>query len=348
LKRYTLTIREIRKETEDTITLCFKQPGLRKIKYKAGQYISLIIRINGRKYVRPYSFSSAPSVDDALEVTVKRVTEGIVSNYINNQLKVGDVVEALEPMGDFTYESINPLQSVFLWGVGSGITPLFSIIKEALQTQYNPAIQLIYGNKNQESTIFRERLNLLKHEYPGAFYVTYFYSKLDKTDLSSDIHKGRISSEFVTSFVTQHSNVKESVHYICGPMGLKDSIKKSLMELEVPSSSIFVEEFELVIDHKELYDVEDSNVNINFQGKQSEIFVPKGKSILDVALDHDIDIPYSCQTGNCNTCKAKLKEGQLKMLGLAKEREDLGQDEFLLCCSYPMTNSIIIEVIKEI
>jgi ring-1,2-phenylacetyl-CoA epoxidase subunit PaaE len=94
-----------------------------------------------------------------------------------------------------------------------------------------------------------------------------------------------------------------------------------------------------------LYGVEDSKVTIEFKGQLSEIFVPKGKSILDVALDNDIELPYSCQTGNCSTCKGKLNEGQLKMLGLTNEREDLAQDEFLLCCSYPLTNQISIEVI---
>ncbi len=342
---YTIKVHDLKKETKETVTLCFKQPGLRKIKYKAGQYITLMVRINGRKYARPYSFSSAPSVDAALEVTVKRVPDGIVSNYINNELKVGDVVEILEPMGDFTYESIDPVQSIFLWGVGSGITPLFSIIKEVLHKQPDTAIHLIYGNKNQESTIFRDQLNLLKQEYPDFFSITNFYSQVENVIESNIIHKGRISSDFVTSLVTQQKNLIESLHYICGPKGLKDTIQISLMDLEVPSSSIFVEEFELVIDPNELEDVEDSTVTVNFQRELSEIFVPKGKSILDVALDNDIEIPYSCQTGNCNTCKAKLKEGQLKMIGLTKEREDLAQDEFLLCCSYPLTNSIEIEVI---
>ena len=345
MKQYTLTIQEIRKETEDTITICFKQPSLRKIKYQAGQYITLILRINGRKYARPYSFSSAPSVDKALEVTVKRVPEGVVSNYINTELKVGDVVEVLEPMGDFTYSIINTTQTIFLWGVGSGITPLFSIIKEVLQKPPGTAVHLIYGNKNQESTIFRNQLRQMKQEYPSVFFVTNFYSQVDDVIENTNNQKGRISSEFVAHLVAQQKNVKESVHYICGPKGLKDTIQSSLINLEVPSSSIFVEEFELVIDPKELEDVEDSKVTVFFQGEEYEIFVPKGKSILDVALDNNIEIPYSCQTGNCSSCKAKLKEGQLKMIGLTKEREDLVQDDFLLCCSYPLVNPISIEVI---
>jgi ring-1,2-phenylacetyl-CoA epoxidase subunit PaaE len=345
VKEYTLTIQAIRKETNDTITLCFKQPGLRKIKYLAGQYITLIVKINGRKYARPYSFSSAPTVDTALEVTVKRVPDGIVSNFINNELKIGDVVEVLEPMGDFTYESNHSIQSIFLWGVGSGITPLFSIIKEVLHKLPGRAVHLIYGNKNQDSTIFRNQLGLLKQEYPTVFSMTNFYSQIDDVIESNTIQKGRISSEFVTNLFVQHKNLKESVHFICGPNGLKDTIQSSLMDLEVPRSSIFVEEFELVIDSKELEAVNDSNVTILLQGKKSEIFVPKGKSILNVALDNGLDIPYSCQTGNCNSCKATIKKGKLKMLGLNKGRNDLGKDEFLLCCSYPLTKEIFIEII---
>jgi ring-1,2-phenylacetyl-CoA epoxidase subunit PaaE len=345
MKQYTLTIQQIRNETEEAITICFKQPGLRKIKYKAGQYITLILRINGRKYARAYSFSSAPSVDDKLEVTVKRLKNGVVSNYINNELKVGDVLEVLEPMGHFTYESLNLVGPIFLWGIGSGITPLYSILKEVLHAQLAIPIYLIYGNKNQESTIFKSQLNLLIQDYPSTFSMTNFYSQEDDVVESNANQKGRINSDFVTRFLSNHNNRNESVHYICGPKRFKDIIKSSLMASGVPASSIFFEEFELVVDSKDLEGVKDSRVTVNFQRQLSEIFVPKGKSILDVVLNHDIEIPYSCQTGNCNTCKAKLKEGQLKMIGLAQERKDLAQDEFLLCCSYPLTNSINIEVI---
>jgi ring-1,2-phenylacetyl-CoA epoxidase subunit PaaE len=345
LKQYTLTIQEIRKETKDTITLCFKQPGLRKIKYLAGQYITLFFRIDGRKYARPYSFSSAPSLDDTLNVTVKRVPEGIVSNYINNALKVGDVIEVLEPMGDFTYDSIKPETSIYLWGVGSGITPLYSILKEVLNTHPTKPVYLIYGNKNQELTIFKSQLNLLKQEYPTVFSMTNFYSQEDIVEESNANYKGRINKDYVSHILTQHDNINESVHYICGPNSLKNTITSSLFEFGIPAASVFIEDFELVIDPKELEEIEDSSVTVFLNGESSQFFVPKGKSVLDVALDNDIELPYSCQTGNCSTCKAKLKEGQLKMLGLNKEREDLAEDEFLLCCSYPLTSQISIEVI---
>ena len=193
MKQYTLTIQDIRKETEDAITFCFKQPGLRKIKYQAGQYITLILRINDRKYARPYSFSSAPSVDTAIEVTVKRVLDGIVSNYINEELKAGNVVEVMEPMGDFIFNAINPESEIYLWGVGSGITPLYSLTKEILNTQPNTKIHLVYGNKNSSSTIFLEQLVQLQEKYNSNFKLSNFYSQEDTID-EKEGFKGRISS----------------------------------------------------------------------------------------------------------------------------------------------------------
>jgi ring-1,2-phenylacetyl-CoA epoxidase subunit PaaE len=344
MKQYTLLIQKIIQETEDSVTLCFKQPALRKIKYKAGQYITLIVRVNGRKYARPYSFSSAPSVDATLDVTIKKVPGGVVSNYINNELKVGDIVEVFEPMGDFIYNNVNPKQAIFFWGVGSGITPLYSLTKEILNTQPNTMIHLVYGNKRRESTIFLNELVQLHHKFQSNFMLTQFFSQKGNLEENKGF-SGRISSEFITSLIGKQKNLIESVHYICGPKDLKHIVQTSILELGVPLSNIFVEQFELVIDPKELEDVEDSSVSVYFKGKISEIFVPKGKSILDVALDNDIDIPYSCQTGNCNSCRAKLKKGQLKMLGITNEREDLAQDEFLLCCSYPLVSEVSVEVI---
>lgn len=344
MKQYTLTIQDIRRETKDAITICFKQPGLRKIKYQAGQYITLILRINGRKYARPYSFSSAPSVDAPLEITVKRVSNGIVSNYINEKLKVGDIVEILEPMGDFIYQPTDLKKTIYLWGVGSGITPLYSLSKEILKIQPNTKIHLVYGNKYITSTIFLEQLLQLKEEFKDKFKLTKFYSQDTSINEEKDIIKGRISQDFVSNLVTQNINYKESLHYICGPNGLKETVKNALIGLNIPQTSIFIEEFEIIIDDKELENIEDSTVTIHYNGLVTDILVPKGKSILDVALDNNIEIPYSCQTGNCNTCMGKIKRGQLKMLGISKERTDLCQDEFLLCCSYPLTKQVELEV----
>lgn len=345
MKRFTLKVQEIKHHSFDALTLCFKQPGIRKVKYKAGQYITLISNIAGRKYARPYSFSSAPSKDVFLEITVKRVKNGIFSNHINDNAQVGDTFEVIEPMGDFIYDYSNTTPAIFLWGVGSGITPLFSIIKEALNNcNFNTKLFLIYGNKNKESILFNDELEKLEIENSNNFTCFKFFSKDDSIKETNKLLKGRINSNFINKLSKQFEGFDKSKHYICGPNELKETITSTLLQLNVPKSYILTESYELVIDPKDFFDVKDSTVNINFQGLHSEIFVPKGKSILDIALDNNIDIPYSCQIGNCSSCKAKVNDGQLKMLGLTKERDDLAHDEFLLCCSYPLTNNINLEI----
>jgi ring-1,2-phenylacetyl-CoA epoxidase subunit PaaE len=228
--------------------------------------------------------------------------------------------------------------------VGSGITPLFSIVNELLNNESSKSIHLIYGNKNTDSTIFYNELKCLREKHPSNFKMTNFFSQIDNDSESCIIKKGRINEDFVTTLISQDNNYKNSIHYICGPNGLKNVIKSVLIDLEIPSNSVFIEDFELVIDPKEFELIENSNVKIFFRGTELDVFVPKGKNILEVALDNDIEIPYSCQTGNCDTCKAIVRHGQLKMLGLDHQRENLAKNEFLLCCSYPLTNQVILEV----
>lgn len=341
MKNYTLKIQEIKKETEDTVTLCFKQPGLKKIKYLPGQYLTLQFRINGRRYIRPYSFSSTPLVDSTLNVTVKRIPGGIVSNYINDNVKVNDVIEVQEPLGDFIFESNTKLNSVVFWGVGSGITPLYSMIKHLLlQSSIN--IYLIYGNKLNSSVIFKNQLEKLKETYSERFKIYSFYSKEEFFNEDSHNYKGRIHSNFVENLV---KNIEYPTrHYICGPITLKNMIKESLLANGSNTNSIFSEDFELVKNPEDFKNILDQEITLNFQGVENKITIIKGHSVLEEALEMGLELPYSCQTGNCSTCKATLKSGKMKMIGLCNPRTDLLENEYLLCCSYPLSNDVSIEI----
>lgn len=342
MKNYTLKVQEVRKVTDDTVTICFKQPGLKKIKYLAGQYLTLQFRINGRRYIRPYSFSSAPIIDSTLDVTIKRVKGGIVSNYINNHVKVDDVIEVQEPLGDFIFEAEESINSVVFWGVGSGITPLFSMIKDLLNVNQTINIYLVYGNKSKTSVIFYDELEKLKSIYPERFKIYYFYSKEEFFDDESHNFKGRINSDFVSDLIKKIQ--VPVMHYLCGPIGLKNTIKESLFNLTGNLDNLFSENFEIVKNPEDFKEIFDQEIVLNFQGNESKIAVGKGNSILEEALESGLELPYSCQTGNCSTCKATLKSGEIKMIGLSKPRMDLKEDEYLLCCSYPMTNNVCLEI----
>ncbi|RYY06448.1 MAG: hypothetical protein EOP43_06325 [Sphingobacteriaceae bacterium] len=196
---YSLKIVEIIQETADTVTICFKQPGLKKVKYKAGQYLTLKFNINNRKYSRAYSFSSAPNVESTLNITVKRVPGGIVSNHIADCLNVGDVVEAIEPMGDFTLENnnLNPENHIVLWAAGSGITPIISIAKYALQNNLVKHVTLVYGNRDFERAIFTRQILDLQKQYTNNFRIWHFHTQPFIDDDNPSVIQGRIDPEKV-------------------------------------------------------------------------------------------------------------------------------------------------------
>jgi ring-1,2-phenylacetyl-CoA epoxidase subunit PaaE len=347
MQYYTLKIINLSFETTDTLTVSFKQPGLKRIKYSAGQYLSLIFRINGRRYVRPYSFSSSPGVDNTLNITVKRVPGGIVSNHIIDTLTVDDLVEVMEPMGDFILndEVSNINTHVYLWGAGSGITPLFSISKYALHHRKAGLITLIYGNRHFENIIFKKEIERLMHEFENQFFVKHFVTQPFVDEHMPNTVQGRITAKDVKEIMLKRkADLSHTLHYICGQTGLKESIKTVLTNLGVPDENIFSEDFEVTKDPKEFENIITQKVRLRHAGNIMEIEVAAGKSILEAGLDALVDLPYSCQTGNCLVCKGKLINGRVKTIGVANLPGSLRSNEHLLCCSFPLTDDIEIAI----
>jgi ring-1,2-phenylacetyl-CoA epoxidase subunit PaaE len=339
---YTLKVVQIRQETADTVTICFKQPGLKKIKYLPGQYLSVIFRINGRRYVRPYSFSSSPGIDPLLEITVKRLSGGMVSNHICDKVAVDDMIEVMEPMGDFVLDTdVAPVnRHVVLWGVGSGITPLVSILKHILHQLPDDKVTLVYGNRNFDSVIFLDKIRQLKDDFGDRFRLWYFHTQLKVDEANPTLIQGRINPAKVIAIMHDAGELYNTQHYICGPAGLKESVKLALKTINIPEKHIFSEDFELVKDPKDFENIITRDVNIDFAGVVGHIEVAKGKSILEAGLDAFIDLPYSCQTGNCITCKAKILSGNVKMIGIDHTPAELAPDECLLCCSHPVSGNV--------
>jgi len=344
---YTLKVAEIRQETKDTVTVCFKQPGLKKVKYLAGQYLTLIFRINNRRYIRPYSFSSAPGIDPTLNVTVKRVPCGVVSNHIADCLNVGDVVEAMEPMGDFTLENkkINTDNHLVLWGAGSGITPLLSLIKYALHHRVVAHVTLVYGNRDHESAIFNEEIKVLQKENVNTFSVWHFHTQTVVTESKPYLIQGRIAPKQVIEVLKRETGLHNTFHYICGPAGLKESVKSVLGISGLNEKNVFSEEFNLTTDPEIFKDIITRTVTISKAGTVYAVEVTKGKTILEAGLDAMVDLSYSCQTGSCLLCKGKLLFGELRSIANQDTERNIETDEHLLCCSLPLTDNISILVV---
>jgi ring-1,2-phenylacetyl-CoA epoxidase subunit PaaE len=342
---FTLKVVGIHQETEDAVTVSFKQPGLKKIKYLPGQYLTLTFRINGRRYIRPYSFSSAPAVDANLEVTVKRVPGGIVSNHIIDKVKVDDLVEVMPPMGDFILneEVVTAETHIVLWGAGSGITPLMSIAKYALHKGIGGHVTLVYGNRNAESVIFQDQIKALSAGFQN-FSAWHFHTQLAVSPSNPYLVQGRIDPNKVLAVMHNEGVLDDTIHYICGPAGLKESVKAALAALGIEGKNVYSEDFEVVRNPADFDGIVTRMVGVTNNGERTVIEAVKGKSILEAALDAGIDMPYSCQTGNCLVCKGRLLKGDVKMIGVEKLPDGLQPDERLLCSSFPLTDDIEIQV----
>jgi ring-1,2-phenylacetyl-CoA epoxidase subunit PaaE len=337
---FTLKVVALHRESADAVTICFKQPGLKKVKYKPGQYLTVVVNINNRKYKRPYSLSSAPGIDDTLNITVKRLLHGIVSNHLLDVIKEGAMLEVIEPMGDFIYENDNSQdEEIFLWGAGSGITPLISILKTVLH-QNTQKVTLLYCNKSLIQTIFYNQLTQLKKQYTDRFSLNLFCTEEEN---AGTIY-GRVKDDHVYEVLKNAPDIVNTIHYICGPVGLKETVRGVLMKFGVKKEQIFSEDFEHVINEIELKEIQTRFVEIVKEGTKSKIEVIRGKSILEAGLDYEIDLPYSCQTGSCTLCKAKLISGEVKRIGTEAAEHGLNKDEQLLCCSYPLTDNVIFEI----
>jgi ring-1,2-phenylacetyl-CoA epoxidase subunit PaaE len=348
-KYHQLKIQKIIRETPDAISIYFQQPENQKIKYKPGQFLTLIVPINGEKVRRSYSMSSCPYTEENLCVTVKRVANGKVSNFLNEHLKEGDVMEVMEPMGSFAV-TLHPVQRhVILLGGGSGITPLMSIAKSVLRMEASSIVSLIYANRDEQSIIFKSVIEELRRQYPDRFHVTHVLSQPGPgwSGLS-----GRLNRSLVIKLIDQlpKLNVHKTDYYLCGPEGMMEELKQALQIMKVPQEKVHYESF--VTSSAPSAGAADEQpsggpheVTIIYEGSEYKVTVPPDKTILEAGLDADIDLPYSCQSGLCTACRGKCLSGKVKM----DEEDGLSEEEVkegyvLTCVGHPLTSNVVIEI----
>ena len=340
-----LVVNSILKQTKDSVTVSFKNKSLfKKITYKPGQFITLHIPINGNIHKRAYSFNSNPFTDKNLEITVKRVPKGLVSNYINDELKVGDCLELDKPAGSFYIEPKKKEQKQYVFFAGgSGITPIFSIIKSILGKEVKSKILLIYANQDKNAIIFDKDLKTLAFQYPNNFHLDHILSK--NCPEAPNYHQGLVTDALVVDLFKNYGiKFHEHTYMICGPFGFMEAIKSILHVNGVAFKHIKVELFkrpEVVVDSKKMI----SDVEIQFNGKKHKIQIAANKSILVGAMAKNIAIPYSCRSGMCASCKASCISGEIRMTeGHFLEQSELDQGKILTCISYPASENIVIAI----
>lgn len=356
---FTLKIKNKTAETPDSCTLEFEIPDeLHDLfHYKQGQYVTLRLKDGERELRRSYSMSSSP-LDNRLAITVKKVAGGKVSTYLHDRLNAGDSIEVAPPDGRF-FNELNPekRRTYYLFGAGSGITPLMSILKTILESEPMSAVFLLYGSRNEENIIFRDALDQLSVRYAGQLHVEHIlsqpgkekaggiFSVFKKSTINWQGKTGRITGRSVNVFLDEnlaHGPETDCLYFICGPGDMADSVKATLTGRGISAKQIHTEHF-VNASHVpgEFADNGAGGGNrliAHLNGERIELPIPENATILDVMVKAKHDPPYSCTAGACSTCMAKLISGKVRMDACyALDDDEVKAGYILTCQSHPET-----------
>jgi ferredoxin-NADP reductase len=334
--RLQLKVSEIRQETATTKTIRLVSPGRRLPPFQAGQYINLFVKIGNTKTSRPYSLSSAPNQTGFYDITVRRVESGFVSNYLLDQLQIGDTLESTAPAGHFHY---NPLfhgnDLVFLAG-GSGITPFMSMIREVTDRGLARKIHLIYGSRNREDIIFRDEIED-RAAHHSRFHVTHIISE-PPPDYTGCC--GFISADLLKDVL---GDVSARTFYLCGPDVMYRFCRDELSRLGIPDRKVRNEMFGPPVDIAKSPDwpslVNTRSVfRVSVQnGKTIPTFA--GESLMTALEKAGLAVPASCRSGECSLCRTKLLSGKVFHPQSAKIRKSDKQFGYIHpCVAYPLEN----------
>lgn len=308
--------------------------------FRPGQFITLLLNIDGEKIKRSYSFSSAPHEDWRL--TIKKVDGGKASNYLHDQLSEGDTIYYEGPEGLFHFENSDKIDQFVLLAAGSGITPIMSMLKSELAKTEKP-VSLFYGNKNLKESIFLHQLNDWVEDNDN-FDLRLFLSRPGLKQVlfskKQPYFKGRISSDHILGWLkSQKWDLNKTAFYICGPGEMNAQMKLILSGAGVPDENIKMEYFTSLSEDTSI--IGTSKIKFKLMGVEQEVEINRGQAILDGLLDAGFDPPYSCTSGTCCTCMAHLTKGEVKMERAdALSNREQKQGFILTCQARPLSEEV--------
>jgi ferredoxin-NADP reductase len=340
---HTLRVKAVVDETDDARSIVLDvPPELRDdFAYRPGQFCSFRIHVGDDEVARCYSMSSAPETDDDLTVTVKRVPGGVVSNWLNDHVASGDLLEVTRPAGTFCVRPGD--RPVIGFCGGSGVTPVISIAKSVLASTSRP-VELLYANRDRRSVIFDEVLDALRHAHPGQFSVRHHIdaeSGLVDAAAVADLVGGRVDADF----------------FVCGPAPFMDLVETTLLGLGVAPESIAIERFVTAsADDGTRGEVDGDDgaaeggsevpeqIVLILKGKKHRLDHRAGDTVLETARRANVSTPYSCEAGNCATCMALVREGTVAMrVNDALEPDEVAEGWVLTCQSLPTSPTLTVE-----
>mgnify|MGYP002777661101 CR=1 FL=1 len=343
-----LRVTEIITETPDARTLVLTPLNVPHVDYRAGQFLTFIFQHGTPHEVRrSYSMSSTPGLDAALRVTVRRVDNGEISRYLVDHLRVGDTLVSLPPAGRFTLDTAPENQrDIVLIGAGSGITPLYALLNQALRNEPLSHIALLYSNASERRIIFRDTLSAIQRANPERFQMVHL---LSRPSGDWEGRRGRLNNVLLETLLPDllRHDRSQALFYVCGPADYMRMVQYTLVFLGIKPEQIRKENFVIgpVIQTPPPGSSQDYRIALTFRGAHYELTVPAYTSILQTALDNGLSLPYSCRGGRCSTCMARRTSGEVQMtINDVLTERDLAEGWVLTCTGYPASEGVRIEV----
>lgn len=353
----TLKVASVARNTRDAVVVTFEVPDAlaAAFSFRPGQYLTLRIWLGGEEVRRSYSICAAPH-DGQLRVAIKRLNDGAFSTWANGQLQPGDTVDVMPPDGNFTTD-FTPGQArhYAAFAVGSGITPILSLVKTALDVEPDSRFTLFYGNRASSAVLFREEIEDLKNRYMTRLSVAYVMSR-EHQDI--DLLNGRLDGAKVKELLERWLDPSLiDLAFVCGPQDMTESVIAALQEKGLAKEQIKFELFgspkgprALRTGHEaRKAPGEHCDLTIVLDGVTRSIIIEKNKdSLLDSALAQGVELPYSCKGGVCSTCRCKVLEGEVDMdANFALEDYEVARGFVLSCQSFPVTDRVLIDFDQE-
>lgn len=340
---FPLEIKEVIRETPQAVSLSFNIPENLKeeFRFDAGQYITIKTKLGDEELRRAYSLCSAPNSGE-FKVTVKEVEGGKFSVIANNKLNAGDILEVHPPEGKFILKPTGEARTYAAFAAGSGITPVLSIIKTVLAEEPKSRFVLTYGNKSPEETIFFKELLELQAKFPDRLFIEFVYSRTRE----DNSHFGRIETSTV-NFVVKNKFKDQAfdAFYLCGPEEMINQVSDVLKENGVTEDKILYELFTSEDTGAIETNVEgQTELTIMVDDEETTFSMDTKETVLDAALEHDLDVPYSCQGGICSSCIARIVEGKAEMRkNQILTDEEIEEGLILTCQAQPLTPKLKVD-----
>ncbi len=348
---HPLTVTDVRKTIRDAVVVTLQPENGADFSFTQGQYLTFRRKFDGEELRRSYSICTGLD-DGVLQVGIKKVDGGAFSTWANEDLRPGDRLEAMAPMGSF-HTQLDPAKAKYYLGFagGSGITPVLSILKTVLAREPDSRFTLVYANRGVNTIMFRDELEDLKNLYLERLNVIHVLES-DAQDI--DLFTGLVDQEKCKALFSGWIDI-ESVDtaFICGPEPMMLGIAASLRDHGLSDEQIKFELFasgqpgrlkRKVASSVAASSAKQTELSVTMDGSQRSFSISKDTSILEAALENAIDAPFACKAGVCSTCRCKVLEGEVEMAANhALEDYEVERGYVLSCQSYPLTDKVVID-----